>query len=167
MLRVGKWGEVVKAKQALIEIKEEDESKFKNPVERCIYIQKRMTPTVSDWQVHGFKQHPLLAPFAVKLAVLAVQSADVERVCKAHKVIHTKARNRLHTATVHMLLFTYVNLRLLNKCTAELGDFLSQTLTGHWEGDEEGDASAAAAAQALASDASLEFDDDIVNLTRA
>ena len=58
-----------------------------------------------------------------------MQSADVERVCKAHKeVIHTKARNRLYTSTVHMLLYTYVNLRLLNKCTEELGDFLTQTL---------------------------------------
>ena len=28
--------------------------------------------------------------------------------------------------TVHMLLFTYINLRLLNKCTVELGDFLTQ-----------------------------------------
>jgi hypothetical protein len=64
----------------------------------------------------------------VRLFVLAIQSADVERVCKAHKVIHNKARNRLLNKFVHMLLFTYVNLRLINKVKTELGDFLMQAL---------------------------------------
>ena len=60
--------------------------------------------------------------------MLAIQSADVERVCKAHKVIHTKARNRLRNKVVYTLLFTYVNLRLINKVKTELGDFLMQAL---------------------------------------
>ena len=58
-----------------------------------------------------------------------LQSADVERSCKAHKIIHTKARNRLYTKTVQLLLFSYINLRLMNKCTAEMGDFLTQSLS--------------------------------------
>ena len=42
--------------------------------------------------------------------------------------MHTKARNRLHAQTVHMLLFTYINLRLLNKCEKDLGHFKLQCL---------------------------------------
>jgi hypothetical protein len=72
----------------------------------------------------------MLAPVAARLALVAVQSADVERVCKAHKIIHTKARNKLYTTTVQLLLFTYVNLRLLNKCTdmGDMADFLLESL---------------------------------------
>ena len=66
---------------------------------------------------------------------LAVQSADVERVCKAHKVIHTKARNRLLTKTVQMLLYTYCNLRLLD-ASPELGDFLVDAMKGSVDDDE-------------------------------
>jgi len=40
--------------------------------------------------------------------------ADHVALCKAHKVVHTKARSSLLTSTVQMLLFTYCNLRLLN-----------------------------------------------------
>jgi hypothetical protein len=132
LLRVGNWGETIKQKQALLVVSEEEEASFKNDVDRIIFMQKRMAKleVVSCWQVNGASQHPHLAPVAVKLAVVAVQSADVERVCKAHKVIHTKSRNRLLTTTVHMLLFTYVNLRLLRKCTQEIGDFLTQCLEG-------------------------------------
>jgi hypothetical protein len=46
---------------------------------------------------------------------MSTQSADVERVCKAHKVVHTKVRNRLGNRTVHLLLYCYVNLRLVKK----------------------------------------------------
>ena len=96
---------------------------------RVIYQQKKMGRTVEDWQLIGETQFPKIAPIAVRLAVVAVQSADVERTCKAHKIIHTKARNRLYTTTVSLLLSTYINLRLLNKCTKDMGDFLTQTLS--------------------------------------
>ena len=96
---------------------------------RVIYQQKKMGRTVEDWQLIGETQFPKIAPIAVRLAVVAVQSADVERACKAHKIIHTKARNRLYTTTVSLLLSTYINLRLLNKCTKDMGDFLTQTLS--------------------------------------
>ena len=102
---------------------------FANKVERVIWQQKKMGQTANDWQLTGGTQFPFLAPVAVRLAVVAIQSADVERSCKAHKIIHTKARNKLYTKTVQLLLFTYINLRLLNKCTAEMGDFLMQSLS--------------------------------------
>ncbi len=46
---------------------------------------------------------------------MGVQTADVERCCKVHKVIKTKAHNRQLINTVKMLMYCYVNLRLLKK----------------------------------------------------
>lgn len=69
----------------------------------------------------------MLAPVAVRLSFVVVKSADVERSCKAHKIIHIKARNRLFTKTVQLLLFVYMNMRLLYECTVEMGDFLMQS----------------------------------------
>jgi hypothetical protein len=127
VLRVGPMGEIITRKRGLVTLEPAEEAKF-NRVEKTIAVQKKMTDTIREWQVTGRQQFPKLAQVAERLAVVSVQSADVERVCKAHKVIHTKARNRLHTRTVQMLLFTYVNLRLLNKCTEELGDFITDAL---------------------------------------
>ena len=61
----------------------------------------------------GSIKYPIVTPIAMKLSILAVQSANVERACKAHGVIHTKARNRLKNGTVQKLLYCYMNLRLL------------------------------------------------------
>jgi len=92
-------------------------------------MQKRQLNSTLAWRVDGTRAHgPLVAEVAVRLSVLAIQSADVERVCKAHKVVHTKARNRLCNKLMQTLLFTYVNLRLINKVKTELGDFLMQAL---------------------------------------
>ena len=122
ILRRGSWGEVITRKQKMI--KPPAEMEFESNVSRVIYQQKKMGRTVEDWQLIGATQFPKIAPIAVRLAVVAVQSADVERACKAHKLIHTKARNRLYTTTVSLLLSTYINLRLLNKCTKDMGDLL-------------------------------------------
>ena len=73
----------------------------------------------------------------IKVNEMDAQSATVERVCKAHSVIHTKARNRLHLKTVQMLLYCYVNLRLINKCTAELGNFLTSCLENIDDNDDD------------------------------
>ena len=70
------------------------------------------------------KQLSLCAKLALHLSVLTVQSANVERVCKAHGVIHTKTRNRLVNKSVQRLLFCYVNLRLLRKETSPVAQFL-------------------------------------------
>ena len=120
----GSWGDVVKKKQELVKIPVG--LKFKSNVERVIWQQKKMTCTVGEWDFLTKQEFPLLRPVAMRLAVLAVQSADMERVCKVHKIVHSKARVRLQTKSVHQLLFSYANLRLLHKCTAEMGDFLLQ-----------------------------------------
>mmetsp|Transcript_27598 Transcript_27598/g.68206 ORF Transcript_27598/g.68206 Transcript_27598/m.68206 type:complete len:167 (-) Transcript_27598:142-642(-) len=128
VLRHGPWGELIAERQAFWEPTEEEKNGFTTEVDGIICKQLKMQCSISVWQAQGSDYYPKLCPVAVRLGSMAVQSADVERVCKAHKIIHTKARNRLYTTTVHMLLYTYVNLRLLNKCTEELGDFLTQSL---------------------------------------
>lgn len=93
-----------------------------------------MTDALADWDVSGKIQFPKIHHIAIRLSVLSVQSADVDRVCKAHKIIDTKSRNRLKNLTVQKLLFTYVNLRLLNGCSTELTEFLTQCIEAA-EGD--------------------------------
>jgi hypothetical protein len=73
--------------------------------------------------------------------IMGTQSADVERVCKAHKVIHTKVRNRLKSKTVYKLLYCYVNLRLLGKIDEDdtMTNFLEQAILDNIELEEEDD----------------------------
>jgi len=73
-------------------------------------------------------QHPLLQKVAIRLFEVCPQSASVERVCKAEGVIHTEMCSRLSNVTVEMLLYLYVNLRLLNKLTSKLGDFFTDAM---------------------------------------
>lgn len=126
LLRRGKWSEVVAFKQKLIQPTADQH--FDTPIDKLIWQQKNSSSCVDDWELTGKNQFPLITPIAIRLLCMSVQSADVERVCKTHKVIHTKNRNRLKNITVHMLLYCYVNLRLLHKCTDELGDFLTQCI---------------------------------------
>ena len=73
--------------------------------------------------VHLFRdQFPLLSKIAVPVLVISTQSADVERVCKVHKLIHTKIRNRLAIDTVYMLLFCCVNLCILKRLDIAIED---------------------------------------------
>ena len=89
----------------------------------------------------------MLEDIAIRLLTMATQSADVERTCKVHKLVHTKARNRLSNATVTQLVYCYVNLRLVKKMETEekgksfdadddLEDFLYSSLTA--AGDDVG-----------------------------
>jgi hypothetical protein len=73
-------------------------------------------------------QHPRLQKVAIRLFEVSPQSASVERVCKAEGVIHTAMRSRLSNVTVQMLLYVYVNLRLVNKLTTEMGDFFTDAM---------------------------------------
>ena len=66
-----------------------------------------------------------------------LQSANVERVCKAHGVIHTKSRNRLTNQSVHNLLFCYVNLRLLRKESTLVAKFLLSAIEDELDDDDE------------------------------
>jgi len=80
-----------------------------------------------------------LFEIARRVLIMGTQSADVERVCKAHKVIHTKVRNRLKNKTVYNLLFCYVNLRLLGKINEDdtMSNFLEQAILDNMSTDEE------------------------------
>jgi hypothetical protein len=101
---------------------------FSSHIEKVIWQQNRMISVLSAWQVIGANQFILCSDLAIRLSVLAVQSANVERVCKAHGVIHTKARNRLVNKSVQRLLFCYVNLRLLGKETSTVAKFLHSAI---------------------------------------
>jgi len=74
------------------------------------------------------RQHPLLQKVAIHLFEVSRQIAFVERVCKAEGVIHTEIRSRLSNVTVHMLLYLYVNLRLVNKLTSEIGNIFTDAM---------------------------------------
>ena len=60
---------------------------------------------------------------------LAIQSANVERSCKAYGHIHTKVRNRLKNKNVQELLHLYVNMsvKVANYATSEQACKLVQT----------------------------------------
>jgi len=60
---------------------------------------------------------------------MGTQSADVERVCKAHKIVHSKIRNRLTNDKVNKLLCCCVNLRLLNRYSTDNGMVNPSALT--------------------------------------
>ncbi len=92
------------------------------------------------WRLHLGQKFPKLYDLALRLLMMGTQSADVERVCKANKIVHSKVRNRLSNKNVKMLLYCYVNLRLLKKGKHEtssgaaidpqgdMEDFLGQAL---------------------------------------
>ena len=135
LLRRGAWGDHINSCQDRIQ--PPANMSFESNAAKTVWTYKKamtMTHPVDDWELTGRGMYPKLFPIAVRLLSLAVQSADVERVCKAHKIIHTKARNRLLTKTVQMLLYTYCNLRLLD-ASPELGDFLVDAMKGSVDDD--------------------------------
>jgi hAT family C-terminal dimerisation region len=79
------------------------------------------TPWI-QWQTIFKNQFPLLSKIAVPILVVPTQSADVERVCKVHKLNHTKIQNRLANDTVYMLLYCYVNLCILKRLDITVED---------------------------------------------
>lgn len=97
-------------------------------MDNIIWQQKKTTSFVEDWELSGRAMFPLMTPIATRLFSLSVRSADVERVCKTQELIQTKLTNLLKNISVRMLLYCYVNLRLLNKSQDELGEFLVQYL---------------------------------------
>ena len=102
------------------------------------------TSPANTWKLTLATEYPKLKDLGVRLLEVGTQSADVERVCKAHKVVHTKVRNRLLNKNVKTLLYCYVSLRLLNryynqgKAQPDLGEeFLGQALLENLGLDEE------------------------------
>jgi len=90
------------------------------------------------WRNSLQREFPLLYEVARRVLVMSTQSADVERLCKAQKVIHTTVRDRLKNATVLKLVYCYINLHLLksNECKSNDPDdsmvnFLEQSILDH------------------------------------
>ena len=82
------------------------------------------TDPVQLWKLDIGPTCPKLCDIALRLLMMGTQSADVERACKANKLVHTKVRNRLSNKNVKMLLFCYRNLRVLKKDIADGGERL-------------------------------------------
>mmetsp|Transcript_13411 Transcript_13411/g.15636 ORF Transcript_13411/g.15636 Transcript_13411/m.15636 type:complete len:116 (-) Transcript_13411:310-657(-) len=79
---------------------------FKSEVEKVIWKQNKMLPTKNLWRSIGKAEYSHLSEIGIRLAVLSVQSANVERaVCKAHGVVHSKTRNRLKLKTYKCYYF--------------------------------------------------------------
>ena len=83
-------------------------------IKRQLMALKIVDPA-SQWMLHFGRQCPKISDIALRLLMMGTQSADVERVCKAHKIVHSKVRNRLTDKNVKMLLYCYVNQRLIKK----------------------------------------------------
>jgi hypothetical protein len=71
------------------------------------------------WNNKYKRQFPKLFEPAVRLLTMGTQSADVERCCKVHKIVHSRPRNRLKNKNVVDLVYCYVNLRLLKRLDQE------------------------------------------------
>lgn len=136
--RQGRWGVEVELQQKRLH------SHLNGGGEYLVQkIAAAQVATTSDkphlrWKLIFSKQFPLLYEVARRVLVMSTQSADVERVCKAHKVVHTKVRNRLKNKTVYSLLYCYVNLRLLKKINEDdtMTSFLEQAILDHINDDE-------------------------------
>lgn len=101
--------QVIERRQSSIEL---NTNKFTSKSAAVIWQQKMTRFTIEDWQINGARQFPRLAPIVIRLGIVAVQSTDLERAPKAHKVVYTSARNRLSDPVIQMLIFSYINLRL-------------------------------------------------------
>jgi hypothetical protein len=120
VLRRGSFGEEVEVQQQLMEkaIGRPPNKVAFGHVRHEIKRQKaalELTDPSNLWQLGLGKQCPILQDIALRLLQMGTQSADVERCCKANKVIHTKVRNRLGEENVKMLVYCYINLRLLKQ----------------------------------------------------
>ena len=99
------------------ELTVEENQKAKTDVDKVIMKQHK---TILDgamktaWKVHK-NSFPTLYILGQRILALSIQSVDVERVCKAHGLIHTKSRKRFRQSNVQKLLFCYVNLCLIQQ----------------------------------------------------
>ena len=121
VMRRGKWGDLIKKFQRSLP---EPPVILTSYVEKEIFRQNSMRPVRSFWETTGKFELPLCADLALRLSIVSVQSADVERMCKAHNIIHTKSRNRLQHERVKKLLYCYINLRITKDERSEADDFL-------------------------------------------
>jgi hypothetical protein len=134
LLRQGLFGLKVKKIQAELKKKLEKHPGFDSNIKRVEWYMENMEDPATQWRLFANQIRELQKP-AISVSMMKPQSASVERVCKAHAIIHTKARNRLNSTTTQMLLYCYVNLRMMNKCKPKLDKFLVDALVAEKEDD--------------------------------
>ena len=89
---------------------------------------KKTDNFVLHWPLRLAASYPLLLEIAIILLVLVPHSCTVERICSMHKLVAPKIRSRLKHRTIQMLLYCFVNLRLINAVPVIIGDFLESAL---------------------------------------
>ena len=132
--RQGMWAQEIKRRQNSVRLSENELSSCTYNIEKEILKQNKMQldgSTELGWDILGKSvyNNDAFHDLGRRCLYIAVQSADVERSCKAHGLIHTQVRNRLKNKTVQKLLYLYVNLRLLKKMEAPPDNFLSEILS--------------------------------------
>ena len=88
------------------------------------------------WSNYFEQELPYLAPIAARLLTMCPHSADVERACKAHKIVITTTRNRLKDMNTIMLVYCYYNMRLLSKAEEDGAITLYESDSSEEEYDE-------------------------------
>ena len=134
VLRRGHWGDLISSFQRSLP---SPPRTCKSNVEKEIFKQNQMRPVAVFWETMGKAAFPRCSQLAMRLSIISVQSADVERMCKAHSLIHTKTRNRLQHKRVKKLLYCYINLRFIENSKPEPDEFL--LCVDDEEEDEESD----------------------------
>ncbi len=86
MQQQGYWRDENKRRKATIKPPENRE--FCSQIDKVIWQQNQMISVLSAWQVVGVNEFTFCADLVICLSVLAVQSANVERVYKALKLGH-------------------------------------------------------------------------------
>ena len=126
VMRRGKWGDLIEMFQRSLPV---PPLGLTSHIEKEIFRQNHMRPVRSFWETTGKAELPMCASLAIRLSIVSVQSADVERMCKAHSIIHTKNRNRLQHERVKKLLYCYIDMRITNLIdTLQIGpNFLIQS----------------------------------------
>lgn len=84
-----------------------------------------MLPDFTAIQASSTSELPVSDEAILAACAFCCHSTGAERVCSAHKVIHSNARSRLTNANVLTFLYTYANLRILAGMDFEYGDLLN------------------------------------------
>jgi hypothetical protein len=121
MVREGEFGCGAKLLQESSALTESEKRLVKSETGRVVMRQSRMSDGALAFRTCGTK---LKTSYKAALRALesVPHSASAEGVCSAHKFVHSKVRSRLNNASVQRLMYIYINLRLVSKVAAELGD---------------------------------------------
>jgi hypothetical protein len=78
VLHMGQWGDEMKRRK--VTIKPPENMELSSQIYKVIWQQYQMISVLSTWQLVGVKEFTLCANLVICLSILAVQSANVERV---------------------------------------------------------------------------------------